>query len=505
LLRNAGVWLPVSSEILPRSSAPLPEVFLTTPQLASRVSRDLKEGRVRKLAPAVYTSNVTEAPERLVRRQLWQIASLVFPDAIITDRTAFEAGPSKDGSVFLAADTARDVALPGVTLRARKGCGPLSGDTPLLGLYMASRARAYLENIRASRARKGVARRLSRAELEQRLEGDLSTRGESYVNRLRDDARKLAPSLGLVDELEELDALLGALLGTREARLQTEIGRARAAGKPYDEKRLDLFGRLRADLLKEAPSQRLEPLRRGEERYLPFFEAYFSNFIEGTEFEVDEAAAIVFEGRIPQDRPEDAHDVLGTFRVVADRAEMGRTPTTFEELIEALRGRHARVMEGRPDKAPGTFKATQNRAGDTLFVRPDLVLGTLARGFEIHRSLPDAFQRAVFMMFLVSEVHPFVDGNGRVARIMMNAELVAAGERRLIVPTVFRSNYLSGLKALSHNALTRTLIRSLDFLQRYTLAIDFSTLAGAQEQLEATNAFRDAQQADAEGVRLVLP
>jgi fido (protein-threonine AMPylation protein) len=175
------------------------------------------------------------------------------------------------------------------------------------------------------------------------------------------------------------------------------------------------------------------------------------------------------------------------------------------DLLDALRGRHARVMEGRPEKSPGAFKATQNRAGDTLFVRPELVLGTLARGFELHRSLPDAFQRAVFMMFLVSEVHPFIDGNGRVARIMMNAELVAAGERRLIVPTVFRSNYLTGLKALSHNAVTRTLIRSLDFLQRYTLAVDFSTLAGAEEQLRATNALRDPQQADAEGVRLVLP
>jgi hypothetical protein len=62
----------------------------------------------------------------------------------------------------------------------------------------------------------------------------------------------------------------------------------------------------------------------------------------------------------------------------------------------------------------------------------------------------------------------------------------------------------AGLRALSHHAITRTLIRSLDFSQRYTLEIDFSTLAGAHEQLEATNAFRDAQQADAEGVRLVL-
>jgi hypothetical protein len=497
--------LSLSSETLPRVPSPLPEIFVATPRLASRVSRDLKEGHLRKLAPSLYTTNVTEAPESLVRRQLWQVASLVFPGAVITDRTAFEAGPSSDGSVFLAASTARDVALPGVTLRTREGSGPLPGDTPFLGLHMASRARAYLENLPRARARKGVARRLSRAELEQRLEGELSMRGESYVNTLRDDARKLAPSLGLVDELTELDTLIGALLGTREARLHTDRGSARAAGMPYDPKRLELFGRLHTDLLKEAPAQRLEPLRPGEERYLPFFEAYFSNFIEGTEFEVDEAAAIIFDGRIPRDRPEDAHDVLGTFRVVSDPSEMGRTPKTFEQLIADLRRRHGRVMEGRPDKSPGAFKETQNRAGDTLFVTPELARGTLARGFELHRSLPEAFQRAVFMMFLVSEVHPFVDGNGRVARIMMNAELVAAGERRIIVPTVFRSNYLTGLKALSHNAITRTLIRSLDFLQRYTLAIDFSTLVGAHEQLEATNAFRDAQQADAEGVRLVLP
>jgi hypothetical protein len=91
---------------LPRTASPLPEIFLSTPQLASRVSRDLKEGRIRKLAPTVYTTNVTEAPESLVRRQLWQVASLVFSGAVITDRTAFEAGPSKDGSVFLAGTTA---------------------------------------------------------------------------------------------------------------------------------------------------------------------------------------------------------------------------------------------------------------------------------------------------------------------------------------------------------------------------------------------------------------
>jgi fido (protein-threonine AMPylation protein) len=162
-------------------------------------------------------------------------------------------------------------------------------------------------------------------------------------------------------------------------------------------------------------------------------------------------------------------------------------------------------MEGRPEMHPGAFKDKPNRAGSTVLVAPDLVAGTLARGFELCRGLSDPFQRAVFMMFLVSEVHPFVDGNGRVARIMMKAELVKAGERRILVPTVFRSNYLSVLEALSQNSRTDTLVRSLDFLQRYSVAIDFSTYEGARRQLEETNALCDPREADAEGIRLKLP
>jgi Fic family protein len=43
-------------------------------------------------------------------------------------------------------------------------------------------------------------------------------------------------------------------------------------------------------------------------------------------------------------------------------------------------------------------------------------------------------------MFLVAEVHAFSDGNGRLSRAMMNAELVSAGEQRIIVPPVYRAN-----------------------------------------------------------------
>ena len=81
-------------------------------------------------------------------------------------------------------------------------------------------------------------------------------------------------------------------------------------------------------------------------------------------------------------------------------------------------------------------------------------------------SLEAPLARAIYTMFLVSEVHPFADGIGRVARLMMNAELVAGGEERIIIPTIFRSNYLSALKALSLAQNTKPLTRTLDFAQK---------------------------------------
>ncbi len=55
------------------------------------------------------------------------------------------------------------------------------------------------------------------------------------------------------------------------------------------------------------------------------------------------------------------------------------------------------------------------------------------------------------MMFVTSEVHPFLDGNGRLARVMMNAELTAKNQTKIIIPTVYRDDYLGALRKLSRN------------------------------------------------------
>jgi hypothetical protein len=480
------------------SLADLPEIFVSDTSISGRVSEAVERGQLRRLGSRLYTRNLTEDPARLIRRNWYYLIPDYYPDALIADRTALENQPAADGSVFLISAKKRNIELPGLIFRPRKGPGPLDSDKPFIGgARLSSVPRAYLENLRASRAREArVARTLTRAEIENRLDALIRSQGEAAANRLRDEARAIAPELDLEKQFEELNALIGSLLGTRRTEMRSALGKARAAGQPYDPDRLRLFETLFAALRETISVDRPTSERNDTENVnLAFFEAYFSNFIEGTEFGVREAEDIVFNGVIPDDRPEDAHDVLGTFRIVSDRAEMRRTPKTFDEFVEFLRRRHAIVMEARPDKNPGGFKSKGNQAGTTVFVAPGLVIGTLEKGFEFLQALGEPFQRAVFIMMLVSEVHPFADGNGRIGRIMMNAELVAGGQERIVIPTAFRADYLGPLKAFSQNAETRPLVRMLDVAQRYTHGIDWQTLPAAQAMLEATNAFADGEDA----------
>lgn len=338
--------------------------------------------------------------------------------------------------------------------------------------------------------------------MEVHLEKILRQSGGDELNKLRDEARRIAPKLKREKEYSALNKMIGALLNRQSARLQTPVARARRKGTPFDPARAELFELLRTELHRTPPKTRLAP--PAEVTSLAFFEAYFSNFIEGTEFAVDEAVDIIFKKRIPNTRPQDAHDLLGTYRIVSDTTEMQRTPRTFSDLERLLKHRHAAIMSARPDKGPGQYKVEKNRAGSTAFVDPGLVRGTLDIGFETYQSLATPFQRAVFMMFLIAQVHPFADANGRVARMMMNADLVAAGEQRIIIPTIYRANYLSALKAISNRASAEPLIRMLDFAQRFSQSIDWQTFDSAQAELRAANAFIESVEAEEKGIRLAF-
>ncbi len=384
----------------------------------------------------------------------------------------------------------------------------MASDRPFLdGLFLSSTARVYLDNLRPSRARSGLLpRTVCRHELEEQLDNLIRRAGLEAVHRLRDEALSLAALLDRTAEARKLDALIGALAGTREAKLASAAARARRRGKPYDRPRLALFEILHRALRREPPGLQQAGERDVEQAAtLAFYDAYFSNFIEGTEFAVGEAADIVLRSRIPAHRPDDAHDIVGVWRLVSDVNEMRLVPKDAAECIVILRRRHASVLRQRPDALPGQFKPASNQAGATVFVLPEDVVGTLERGFDLCRSLETAFQRAVFMLFLVTEVHPFVDGNGRIARITMNAELVSRGEQSIVIPTVYRGNYFAAQRALTHNRVAEPLIRMLDYAQRWSAAMDWRSVQTTLRELDSCNAFLYSETAEQEGRRLRMP
>lgn len=74
---------------------------------------------------------------------------------------------------------------------------------------------------------------------------------------------------------------------------------------------------------------------------------------------------------------------------------------------------------------------------------------------------------------------------------MMNAELTAAGWPKIIVPTVFRPDYIGALRRLSRDQDPEVLVDALSRLMAFSRWLscgDFETL---KTRLESSNAFSD--------------
>jgi len=162
--------------------------------------------------------------------------------------------------------------------------------------------------------------------------------------------------------------------------LNTDLSRARAAGKPYDPERIQLFNEVKAALANETFKElSCPPIRELENR--AFWEIYFSNYIGGTKFSVEEAREIVHgtdtAKALERKRPQDAHDMLETYRLIIDNKVSGKVAASPQKYIELIKIRHARMMASRANVSPGEFKERNNEVGSRVFVRPELVSETL--------------------------------------------------------------------------------------------------------------------------------
>ncbi|MCS5732862.1 Fic family protein [Herbiconiux daphne] len=470
------------------------------PSVGTR-ARKVAAGEIVSIARGLWSDDVNRDPTDVVRDNWMTIVGKMLPGAVISDRSGFALRPI-GGELYVSHARGSKLVLPGLIVypdgrsdNHRPDDVPLDPNGRLFG---SSPARALVDNAE-KRGRPGsVQRRLTREELHDHVVKIVTTytprQVENMLAIVDRDANKVAA--------ESVRVFVDAARGNTIVKTSSRAMNAAQRGETYDQARVALFRQVAADLQRLHPVQRFVADQR-RAQMVPFYEAYFSNYIEGSTLTIDEAERVVF---LDADvgKPEDAHDIRSTWVIVSDVAEMSRRPADADEFMDALRDRHRVMMAAHPQKHPGEWKTQRNQAGATVFVDPGHVVGTLRAGWEEGQILTDPFQRAVYTMFLVSEVHPFIDGNGRSARVAMNAELVPAGMHRIVIPTVLRNDYMSGLSRATAGNGPDGLHTVLAFAQDWVARGEFPDLETGDRYVRATNALYDAGVADREGIHLKL-
>lgn len=177
-------------------------------------------------------------------------------------------------------------------------------------------------------------------------------------------------------------------------------------------------------------------------------EAVLSSQIEGTQASLVDVLEFEAGARVP-DKVEDVAEVVNYVKA------MNHGLALLEELPMSLRlikEIHAVLLEGvrGSDKTPGEFRRTQNWIGppgallkDASFVPPpaDEVMksmGDLEKFIHAATALPPLVKSA-FIHSQFETIHPFLDGNGRIGRLLITFHL--CWEKILGRPLLYLSYY----------------------------------------------------------------
>jgi len=466
-----------------------------SPADVRKLQRLAKAGQMVRLRPGVYvTSGLTPEETALHVQQSWQrIAGTVAPGGVVSHISAMTMGLQDDNTVTISHPTihGKKISLPGLTIVLLRGPGPLPFDMPLsdTGLHWAGRTRFLMENIG-----KAAPRRTGREAVERFLVTVLNSGGEKALNEIRDQAATLATPMGMHKEEQILRVLIGALLGTHgRGELRTRDGLLVVRGVPVDAERMARFevlaAYLRGAVLPLIPNK----VPAGVARHnCAFIESYFSNYVEGTKFAIDEARDIVLHNTPIASRPNDSHDILGVFRLAISSPYRDSPPVAGAEFLSGLEAWHAEMLRMRPEVNPGKTKLETNYAGNTRFVDPGYVRGTMEEGSRIALSVPEGLARAIYYAFLISEIHPFEDGNGRLSRLALNAELTRLGLHRIIIPTLYHPQYVDCARNLTRNNEPSGFVRSIAKMARWCAQFDYSDLNTLIPALKKANALEES-------------
>ncbi|MFV2058391.1 MAG: Fic family protein [Thiohalomonadales bacterium] len=458
---------------------------------ARQRSEKVREGEWLMVSKRIYSDDLKMPLKQQVASAIIKIIGHAYPELVISHRSAFEYR-IHDDCIYVTGSRSRKRDIHGIKIVEVPGPKFIPEyDQQIMGAHISGTERMLLENLEVSR---GLHKSLGQTWVEEWLETTLGRLGENELNRIRGQARVITEYGGWDKEFKKLDSIIGSLLGSHKGHLISKLAAARSHGDPYDKQRVELFSGLasyikRCQFIYRRPQS--DDLIAHENA--AFWDAYFSNYIEGTRFPVVEAEDIIFNRNVNESMHEDSHNIMRSFDILSDRVEMNILPKSADDLLDILVMRHRYFMDESPEKKPGEFKAVNNVAGNTIFVEPDRVEGTLSRAFHYYSLLDCAVAKAMYIMFVIAEVHPFIDGNGRMARKMMNAELISAGLERILIPTCFRDDYLLGLRSVTRNNNYNSYCRMLDRAHHFTATFNYLKLEETTKTFEKLGVFEEGK------------
>lgn len=196
-------------------------------------------------------------------------------------------------------------------------------------------------------------------------------------------------------------------------------------------------------------------------------EANKSSKIEGTKTSIEEDF-LQIEDISPEKRDdyEEVHNYIIALNYGIDRIVKDDFPLCnrliceiHEKLMQGVRGKH---------KTPGEFRKSQNWIGgtkpsDALYVPPSIIeLPDLMSDFEKfinndNLKVPHLIKTAL-LHYQFETIHPFLDGNGRIGRLIIPLYLLSKGV--LDKPCFYISDYFEKNRHAYYEALDRVRVKN---------------------------------------------